>query len=60
MEEKWKPIKDNLPPPGNHKVLAYTPNEDASICYRLVDVRLIKTVSSATHWMLLPEPPEVR
>jgi hypothetical protein len=41
-----------------NRCLAYTPNDDPGIMFRIVPARLLKQSSDVTHWMPLPQPPK--
>lgn len=55
---KWISVKSELP--TDKRVMAYTPNTDKSMEYRFIPAGMFKQVASdATHWMSLPNPPEL-
>jgi len=54
---EWLPIESA--PRDNPRCLVFTPGPNHVMRERLVPEGLIRTVKEATHWMPLPQPPEV-
>ncbi len=54
---EWISVDDRLP---EERCLAYTPDVDEGLDYRIIPKGLFSTVYFATHWQPLPAPPEVK
>jgi hypothetical protein len=56
---KWISV-DDIYPPSDKRVIAFTDNDDLAVRYRFIPAGLFKQVASeATHWMYIPDDPEV-
>lgn len=59
MAIKWQPI-DKPIPAGCEIVLVYTPSDDPTLEFRVIDVQFLSRCKDVTHWASLHVPEEVR
>lgn len=53
---KWVDRNDRMP---LGRCIAWTPDETEEMSYRIVPKGLLRSLNTATHWMDMPEPPEL-